>query len=60
MDTGHLHSSNNSLTLHLNIWNSFNYILGNTSSGPWEKPLDPIYWYNLKGFISGKFRELDC
>ena len=59
-DTGHSHSSNNSVTLHLNVWNSFDYILGNSSSGPWGKLSNLIYWYNLKGFAIGKFGELDC
>ena len=59
-DTGHLRSSNNSVTLHLNAWNSWDYIPGNTSSGPWTKPSYKINSWNTNGFISGKFGELDC
>ena len=59
-DIGHMHSSNNSVTLHVNVWHSVDYVPGNTSSGPWINSSEAIYWLNLKGFIEGKFGELDC
>ena len=59
-DIGHLNSSKNSVTLHLNAWNSSDYIPGNTNSGPWAEPSEKINWWNTDGFISGKFGELDC
>ena len=58
-DIEHLCSSRKSVTLHMNTWNSSNYFLGNSSWGPWVKPLDAINWWNTDGFISGKFGELD-
>ena len=59
-DTRHLRSTKNSVTLHINAWNSSDYIPGNSSEGPWVPPLDLINWWNTDGFISGKFGELDC
>ena len=59
-DTGHLRSSNDSVTLHVNVWHSKEYVPGYTSSGPWVNSSEAIYWLNLKGFIEGKFGELDC
>jgi len=59
-DTRHMNSSNNSVTLHLNAWNSSDYIPGNTSSGCWAAPSPSINYWNTDGFISGKFGELDC
>ena len=49
-----------SVALHVNVWHSSDYAPGNTSSGPWVKSSEVIYWLNLKGFIEGKFGELDC
>ena len=59
-DTGHLNSSDNSVTLHMNAWNSSDYIPGNTSSGCWAEPSEYINWWNTDGYISGKLGELDC
>ena len=59
-DTGHLRSSNKSVTLHVNAWTSSDYIPGNTSSGPWLEYSYDVNWWNTDGFISGKFGELDC
>ena len=58
-DIGHLRSSKRSVTLHINAWNSSDYVPGNSSDGPWVTPLDAINWWNTDGFISGKFGELD-
>ena len=60
-DLGHQHSSNTSITIHLNLFRSENYIPGDNASGPWvieeKKEYDNSAFISSDGFVKGYLGE---